>query len=100
MFATIQVASQFNNLEMVNWEIVPEDGITDYETDKTQGPACCLCTGPAVVYRNYLYGGGHNASGQPHFQMNNLFDFQSFLNKFKDEAFKSSYDMMQKIYNA
>lgn len=45
----IQVASQFNCLEMI-----PEHGVTAYASDRTQGPACCLCTQPAIVYRNYL----------------------------------------------
>ena len=38
--ATFQVASQFNCLEFVGPDVVPEDGITGYEYDCTQGPAC------------------------------------------------------------
>jgi len=55
MYATIQVASQFNCLEFVEPGVKPESGVTKYCYDKTQGPACCLCTGPAIVYRNYLH---------------------------------------------
>jgi len=54
-FATIQVASQFNCLEFVGPSVTPEYGVTGYSDDMTQGPACCSCTSPAVVYRNYMH---------------------------------------------
>jgi hypothetical protein len=52
--ALIQVASQFNLLEMVGPGVAPEDGITRYRNDFTQGPACAMACAPATVYRNYL----------------------------------------------
>ena len=52
--ALIQVASQFNLLEMVGPGVSPEDGITRYERDHTQGPACAIAAGAATVYRNYF----------------------------------------------
>ena len=52
--ALFQVASQFNCLEMADPRRVPEDGITDYVKDKTQGPACSIACGPATAYRNYF----------------------------------------------
>jgi hypothetical protein len=52
--ALIQVASQFNLLEMVGPEVTPEDGITRYRNDPTQGPACAMACAPATVARNYL----------------------------------------------
>jgi hypothetical protein len=52
--AVFQVASQFNCLEFVSPSEVPENGVTKYFYDRTQGPACCLSTGPATVYRNYF----------------------------------------------
>lgn len=52
--ATFQVASQFNCLEFPDPDITPEDGISDYDTDRTQGPACSIACGPATVYRNYF----------------------------------------------
>lgn len=52
--ALIQVASQFNLLEMPGPGVTPEDGITDYQHDRTQGPACAMACAPATVYRNYL----------------------------------------------
>ena len=52
--ALFQVASQFNLLEMVSPNISPEDGVTRYVYDRTQGPACAIAAGAATVYRNYF----------------------------------------------
>lgn len=52
--AMFQVASQFNLLEMMTPEVTPEDGVTRYEADATQGPACAIAAGAATIYRNYF----------------------------------------------
>lgn len=52
--ALFQVASQFNLLEMVSPGVTPEDGVTRYVHDRTQGPACSLAAAAATVYRNYF----------------------------------------------
>lgn len=52
--ATFQVASQFNCLEFVGPNVTPEDGVTGYVHDRTQGPCCAIACGPATVYRNYF----------------------------------------------
>ncbi len=52
--ALVQVASQFNLLEMVHFDVRPEDGVTRYHGDRTQGPACALAAAPATVFRNYF----------------------------------------------
>ena len=52
--AMFQVASQFNLLEMVGPDVCPEDGVTRYGNDHTQGPACAIAAGAATVYRNYF----------------------------------------------
>ncbi len=52
--ALFQVASQFNLLEMTGPDVTPEDGVTRYVHDRTQGPACALAAGAATVYRNCL----------------------------------------------
>jgi hypothetical protein len=49
-----QVASQFNLLEMTGPEVTPEDGVTIYQYDRTQGPACAIAAGAATIYRNYF----------------------------------------------
>ena len=49
-----QVASQFNLLEMVSPNVTPEDGVTRYVHDRTQGPACAIAAGAATIFRNYF----------------------------------------------
>src|ERR1700761_4068910 len=52
--ALFQVASQFNALEMAGPDVTPENGVTRYIYDQTQGPACALAAAPATIYRNYF----------------------------------------------
>ncbi len=52
--AFFQVASQFNLLEMVSPEVGPEYGISGYQYDRTQGPACAIACGAGTIYRNYF----------------------------------------------
>ena len=56
--SVFQAASQFNCLEMAHPSATPENGITNYYTDKTQGPKCAIMCGAGTYYRNYLYNGG------------------------------------------
>eukprot|EP00298_Acanthocystis_sp_HF-20_P003774 c14118_g1_i1.p1 GENE.c14118_g1_i1~~c14118_g1_i1.p1 ORF type:complete len:356 (-),score=141.47 c14118_g1_i1:143-1210(-) len=53
-FSVFQVASQFNCLEFISYQICPEDGVTRYQADHTQGPACAISCGAGTVYRNYF----------------------------------------------
>lgn len=52
--ALFQVASQTNCLEMVGPGNTPEHGVTGYQHDRTQGPACAIAAGAATIYRNYF----------------------------------------------
>lgn len=52
--AMFQVASQFNLLEMTGPDVTPEEGVTRYSSDHTQGPACAVAAGAATIYRNYF----------------------------------------------
>ncbi len=52
--ALFQVASQFNLLEMVSPNVTPEQGVSGYENDMTQGPACAVAAGAGTIYRNYF----------------------------------------------
>jgi hypothetical protein len=61
--ALFQVASQFNLLEMVSPGVTPEHGVTRYEHDHTQGPACAIACGAATIYRNY-FAPVHGSTGQ------------------------------------
>jgi hypothetical protein len=52
--ALFQVASQFNLLEMLAPEMTPEHGVSIYENDPTQGPACAIAAGAGTIFRNYF----------------------------------------------
>jgi hypothetical protein len=52
--ALVQVASQFNVLEMTGPSVSPEEEVTRYIRDRTQGPACAIAAGAATIYRNYF----------------------------------------------
>jgi hypothetical protein len=67
--ALFQVASQFNLLEMTGPEVTPEDGVTIYQNDPTQGPACAIAAGAATIYRNYFtaVGGGFGQTAERQF---------------------------------
>ena len=78
-----QVASQFNALEMSNQEITPEHGITMYQHDHTQGPACAMVCPYGTLYRNYFsmpesgeFDGGPQTSVN---QKNTLDELEKFL---------------------
>ena len=49
-----QAASQFNLLEMMNDNIQPENGISYYPDDNTQGPRVALTSPIGTFFRNYL----------------------------------------------
>jgi hypothetical protein len=53
---------------MVSPNVTPEQGVTRYHHDRTQGPACAIAAGAATIYRNYfvpLHGGeGQTAERQ------------------------------------
>ncbi len=65
-----QVASQFNLLEMVSPDVIPERGVGIYEHDRTQGPACAIAAGAGTIYRNYFA----NVNGQTGQTANNQID--------------------------
>jgi hypothetical protein len=64
--ALFQVASQFNLLEMVSPTVTSEDGVTRYQHDRTQGPACAIAAGAATICRNYFapVRGGHGQTAE------------------------------------
>jgi len=100
MYATFQVASQFNCLEFISPQYVPEDGITGYVRDRTQGPACSIACGPATTFRNYFASvetiDGEKRIGQvASHQLNNLRDFSKVIGN--DE--KNPYFFVQNGYS-
>ena len=77
--AFFQVASQFNLLEMVGPDVCPEDGVTGYQWDRTQGPACAISAGAATIYRNYFAPVGHQVGQTSALQVDCLADVRSQL---------------------
>lgn len=69
--ATFQVASQFNCLEFANPNMTPEDGISRYDCDYTQGPACALACAAGTAFRNL----GQSFDKQ----LNNLCELETLL---------------------
>lgn len=76
-----QVASQFNALEFISPSSVPEDGITGYDRDPTQGPACSLAAAAGTVFRNYFLDLGDQIGQTRLKQLNNLEFLESSLFK-------------------
>ena len=74
-----QVASQFNLLEMASQHVTPERGVSCYESDRTQGPACAMAAGAATIYRNYLVPIGDARGQTAHRQLNALADLGAAL---------------------
>jgi len=72
--ALFQVASQFNLLEMPCYDVTPEDGVSGYENDRTQGPACAIAAGAATIYRNYFAPVGHGLGQTKDRQLDGLAD--------------------------
>lgn len=88
--ATIQVASQLNCLEMINPNKTPEDGITIYSDDCTQGPVCAMATPAGAAYRNYLYNGGQTIVNQIDLSTQLLIFFKS-LDPLINWKYKNGY---------
>lgn len=80
--ALFQVASQFNMLEMVSERVTPEDGVTRYQYDPTQGPACAIAAGAGTVYRNYFAPVGAHIGQTREHQLDGLAGMGSMLSKF------------------
>ena len=79
--ALFQVASQFNALEMVGPGVTPEDGVTRYEHDRTQGPACAIAAGAATIYRNYFAPVGDQIGQTAERQLDGLADVGAELSR-------------------
>jgi len=77
--ALFQVASQFNLLEMIGPNKTPEDGVTIYQCDGTQGPACAMAAGAATIYRNYFAKVGRRLGQTKDRQLDGLADLGAAL---------------------
>ena len=77
--ALFQVASQFNLLEMVGETVTPEHGVTGYQYDHTQGPACAIAAGAATIYRNYFAPVGQQIGQTAELQLDGFADLGGAL---------------------
>eukprot|EP01041_Mallomonas_annulata_P006280 gene6280-12720_t len=93
-----QAASQFNCLEFTSSTGVPENGVTCYMYDPTQGPACAIAAGPATVYRNYLVECNGVNGQSTHSQFNNLETVETILDNVNQKYFQiqNGYTMANK----
>jgi hypothetical protein len=93
--ALFQVASQFNLLEMTGPEVSPEDGVTRYQHDRTQGPACAIAAGAATIYRNYFA----PVDGRDGYTAERQFDRLADLGKALGEALNKPVEALWKMQN-
>jgi hypothetical protein len=91
--ALFQVASQFNLLEMVSPEVTPEQGVTRYQHDGTQGPACAVAAGAATIYRNYFAPVGDGVGQTSERQLDGLADLGAALGTALDRPVESLWTM-------
>jgi hypothetical protein len=95
--AFFQVASQFNLLEMVCPTVTPDSGITGYQFDRTQGPACAMTCGAGLIYRNYFVPVDGEPGQTAERQLNMMDQFEQQLltqvNQHVTEQFDSLWQM-------
>ena len=77
--ALFQVASQFNCLEFPDPDTTPEDGVTAYASDPTQGPACALAAAAATVWRHAFLPVGGGTGQTRDRQLDNLAELGAAL---------------------
>src|SRR5450759_4414247 len=91
--ALFQVASQFSLLEMVSPTVTPEHGVTRYQHDRTQGPACAIAAGAATIYRHYFapVGGGYGQTAKR--QFDGLANLGKALGEALDQPVEALWEM-------
>lgn len=91
--AIFQVASQFNMLEMVSQDVTPECGVTRYQNDRTQGPACAIAAGAATIYRNYFAPVGDHTGQTSEHQLDGFAELGRALARTVDRTATSLWTM-------
>ena len=89
--SVFQVASQFNCLEMVGPGVRPEDGVTRYASDRTQGPVCAMACPAGTVFRNYFVNGSGQNNGR---QLDGSMEIAKVLNNEKNNYWTMSNGYM------
>lgn len=85
--ALFQAASQFNALEHTSQHGMPEQGITCYSSDKTQGPACATACPAGTIVRNYFAFGSKEGQTRER-QVRNLAQIEELLDNEKERYFQ------------
>lgn len=95
--AFFQVASQFNLLEMVSPTVTPDSGVTGYQLDRTQGPACAMACGAGLIFRNYFVPVDGKLGQTAYRQLNMLDVFERQLlvhvNQHSEQQFENLWQM-------
>lgn len=91
--ALFQVASQFNLLEMTGPDVTPDRGVTIYQHDHTQGPACAIAAGAATIYRNYFAPVGDGYGQTADRQLDGLADLGEALSEALKQPTGSLWEM-------
>ena len=86
--AVFQVASQFNLLEMVSPNVIPEKGVGIYEHDYTQGPSCAIACGAGTIFRNYFVKVGKQVGQTRDLQVNCLDEIGLYFGNHKTELWR------------
>eukprot|EP01063_Lacrimia_lanifica_P007658 TRINITY_DN1492_c0_g2_i1.p1 TRINITY_DN1492_c0_g2~~TRINITY_DN1492_c0_g2_i1.p1 ORF type:complete len:414 (+),score=152.04 TRINITY_DN1492_c0_g2_i1:48-1244(+) len=85
-----QAASQFNCLEFVSTKQNPEDGISRYAMDRTQGPVCAIACPYGTAFRNYVVE-CEGEMGQRHeAQLDGLMEFARYLKNVPDNQLSAN----------
>jgi hypothetical protein len=100
--SVFQAASQFNLLEMGTPFITPEEGITQYADDNTQGPRVALASPIGTLFRNYaIFSKFKTAVGQEENQLCTL-NFEQLFDTLKQaniQVFKHTYSNGYLFFN-
>ncbi|WP_417706259.1 hypothetical protein [Rheinheimera aquimaris] len=97
--ALFQVASQFNLLEMIHPDVTPDMGVTGYENDRTQGPACAMACGAGLIYRNYFVKVNGETGQTAERQLNMLDQFEQQLLPLVNEHAKQCFESLWQMKN-
>ena len=97
--AFFQVASQFNLLEMVSPTVTPDSGVTGYQFDRTQGPACAMACGAGLIYRNYFVPVNGEPGQTADQQLNMLNQFEQLLLDHVNQRTKEQFDDLWQMKN-
>lgn len=97
--ALFQVASQFNLLEMIHPDVTPDMGVTRYENDRTQGPACAMACGAGLIYRNYFVPVNGETGQAAERQLNMLDQFEQQLLPLVNEHAKQTFESLWQMKN-